>query len=298
MDFLTSFFKYFGLAILGVLLCLSLSFFGLVLTIDQTIFNPEFAVSQIDKLDIASLGEEIITGQILPEATVLIPSPIKQLIVGALNDTIADLEPWLKQQAREVTYATYDYLEGRSQHISVVISLEPAKESLRENILESPLPELAGYSPELVERYLDTFYQQVPPTFEFDEAWLGPENMAQLEQAKQFISYFQAVFYALIGFILLLILGIVLIHRQVRGSTRSLGTIFLSGGILSYVGFLLAKEVIGAKLAQAPVYLQTWLPQLLADTLAPMQIYSLGLAGVGIVLLIVSFVYKRGEASF
>jgi hypothetical protein len=303
MNFLTYFFKSFGLAILGLFLFLSLSFFGLALTINQTILNPDFTVSQVDRLDVASLGEDLLNGQILPQATVPIPSPIKQFIVEAVKDTIADLEPWLKQQMREVTYATYDYLEGRSQHLSVVIQLEPVKESLRDNLREtllpSPPPGLARFSLDNIERYIDEFYQQIPSTFELNEAWLGPQNMAQLRLMKQFIGHFHTIYYALIGFILLLIIAIILIYHEVRGSTRTLGTTFLSCGIVSYAGVWLTKYYIGVQLAQpqVPVYLQSWLPQLLADTLAPMEMYSLGLLAVGIVLLVVSFVYKSSEPS-
>jgi len=299
MDFITSFLKSFGLAILDVLLLLSLSFFGLVLTINQTILNPDFTVSQVNRLDVASLSRDIISGQILSQAAIPLTLPIEEFIGGAVNETITDLEPWLEQQAREVTYSLYDYLEGRSQHLSVVIQLEPVQESLRDNltgaVLASPPPGLTDLPPDTIERYLSTFYKWIPSSFEFDEAWLGSRNMAQLEQLKQLISHFHTVYYALIGFILLLILGIVLIQREVRGSTRSLGVTFLSCGILSYVGVWLTKSAIGTQLVQpqVPVYLQAWLPQFLADTIAPMEVYSFGLAGVGIILLIVSFVYRR-----
>jgi len=293
------FLKAFGLAILGLLLFLSLSFFGLVLTINQTFLNPEFVVSQVDRLDIASLAGDMLSQQVPPEVEQFMGEMVSEVV----DDTIADLEPWMKQQAREVTYSIYDYLEGRSQHLSLVISLEPVKESLRDNlreaVLESPPPELAGFSPDLIESYLDTFYQQIPSTFELNEASLSPQVMAQLEQAKQFIGYSNIGYQALIGFILLLILLIIVINRQVRGSTRGLGTTFLSCGALSYIGVLVTKNIAGTQLTQLdmPVYLQAWIPQLLADTLAPLEIYSIGLVAVGVVLLVVSFVYKRGEPS-
>jgi hypothetical protein len=98
---------------------------------------------------------------------------------------------------------------------------------------------------------------------------------------------------------LLLILLIIVIHRQVRGSTRGLGTTFLSCGILSYAGALVAKNVASTQLPQLniPVYLQGWVPQLIADTLAPLEIYGIALLAVGVVLLVVSFVYKPQEPS-
>jgi hypothetical protein len=293
------FLKGFGLFILSLLLFLSLSVFGLALTINQTFLNPDFVVSQVDKLDITSLAGEMLSEQVPPEAEQF----MDEMVTEVVDNTLADLEPWMKQQVREATYSIYDYLEGRSQSLSLVISLEPVKESLRDNlreaVLQSPPPELAGLPPAEIEHYLDEYSQQIPSTFELDEASIPPEVMAQLEMARQYISYFHLGYNALIGFILLLILGIVLINRQVRGSTRSLGSTFLSCGVLSLAGVLITRYVAASQLVQLdmPVYFQTWIPQLLADTLAPLEIYGIGLLAAGVVLLVVSFVYKPREPS-
>jgi hypothetical protein len=291
------FLKGLGLTVLGFLLFLSLSSFGLMFTINQTILNPDFTASQIDRLDTASLAGDIVRDQILSQATIPPTPPLEELIMGAVDETITDLEPWFQQQTREITNAFYDYLEGRSQDLRVVIPLEAVKEHLRENISEaiaSPPPGL-DLPPETIEGYLEPFYEQIPSSFEINEAGLGAQNMAQIDQLRQIVSHFHTIYYALIGFILLLILGIILINHQVRGSTRSLGSTFLSCGIVSYAGVWLANYFIGTQLVlpEVPAYLQSWLPQLITDTLSPLELYSLVLAGVGVVLLIVSFVYRR-----
>jgi hypothetical protein len=299
MDFITSFFKSFGLAILDILLLLSLSFSGLVFTLGQTFLNRDFTVAQVEKLDTAPLAEYIIRDQVISQATIPIKLPIDAFIAGAVNETINDLEPWIKQQARDVTYSIYDYLEGKSQSFSVVIELESAKEQLKNNISEaviaSPPPGLTDMPPATIERYLEPFYDRIPSSFEIDEDWLGPYNMAQIDTLRQLVSNFDVIYYALLGFILFLILCIILINHEVRGSTRSLGVVFLGGGVVSYGGAWLAKSTIEAQsaLPQVPVYLQSWLPRLMADILAPMELYSFVLGGIGIALLIVSFVYRR-----
>jgi hypothetical protein len=297
------FLKAFGLVVLGTLLFLSLSFFGLMFTINQTLLNPDFTVSQIEKLDTASLAKDIVRSQILSQATIPLTPPIEDFLVGVIDETITDLKPWLNEQTREVTYSFYNYLEGKNQNLSVVIPLEPVKESLRENLSQavttSPPPELADLPPGTLESYLEAFLAQIPSSFEVNEAWLGPQNMAQIDQLRQIISHFDTVYYALIGFIILLILSIILIKHEVRGSTRSLGITFLSCGIVSYGGFWLAKYAIGTQLVlpEVPVYLQNWLPQLMTDILSPLEMYSFGLIGIGVVLLIVSFVYRRQAES-
>jgi hypothetical protein len=276
------FLKGLGLAILGFLLFWSLSVFGLVLMINQTILNPDFVVSQVNKLDIASIAGDML-GEQMPQG--------QEFLAEVVNDTIADLEPWIKEQERDSIYSFYDYLEGRSQSLSLVISLEPVKESLRDNLRESPAE---------IESYFNEFYQQIPSTFDLTEDLVTPEGMAQLEQVKQFIGYFHLAYNALIGLILLLILLIIVIHRQVRGSTRGLGSTFLTCGALSYAGVWVAKNLAGTQLTQLdiPVYLQGWIPQFLADTLAPLEMYSIGLLAVGVVLLVVSFVYKPRQTEF
>ena len=301
------FLKGLALFILSSLLFLSLSVFGLVLMLNQTILNPDFVVSQVDRLDIASIAGDMLSEQI-PQRQVLDDVVLVDVVlVDVVNDTIADLEPWIKEQARDGIYSFYDYLEGRSQSLSLTVSLEPVKESLRDNLwqafLQSPPPELAGLPSAEMEQYFNQYYQQIsqqiPPTVDLTEASLGPEGMAQLEPVKQIIGYFHLAYNALIGLILLLILGIVLINRKVRGSTRGLGTTFLTCGALSYAGVLVAKSIAGTQLTQLdiPVYLQAWIPQFLADFPAPLEMYGIGLMAVGVALLVVSFVYKPRQPS-
>jgi hypothetical protein len=300
MDFITSFLKGFGLAILCVLLFLSIALFGLVLTIDQTVLNREFTASQVEKLDVASVAKDIFNVQILPQATVLVPSKIKEVIDEVLDDTIADLEPWMKQQAKEVTYSAYDYLEGSSQHLNLVIPVDPVKESLRDNIKEklaqSPL-EITGLSASHIERYIDGVYEQIPSTFEFGETTVSPQLIGQLEQIKQFIRYSNTVYLTVIGFILLLIALVIVIKREVRGSTRLLGATFLLCGIFSLAIALITPDIMAKGLSrpEVPVYLQVWIPQLLPSVLAPLKIYGIGSLVVAVILLTISFVYKRGE---
>jgi len=299
------FLKGLALALLSFLLFLSLSVFGLVLMLNQTILNPDFVVSELNKLDISSLAGELLSQQI-PQFEVA--PPYEPYVAEVLDDTLDDLEPWIKEQASTAIYSIYDYLEGRSQSLSLVISLEPMKESLRDNAREvffkSLPPELQGLPRAEVEQYFNEFYrdfaEEIPSTFELDEALLGTEVLAGLEQAKQAIGYFQLGYKALIGFMLLLILGIILINRQVKGATRGLGITFLTYGALEYAGIFAAKHFAGTQLPQleVPVALQTWLPQFLSDFLAPLEMFSLGLMIAGVILIIVSIAYKPRQTAF
>lgn len=292
------FLKGLAITLLSSLLYLSLVALGLAFTLNSTILNPDFVVSEVDKLDVTSLAGEVISEQIPAEG---------EFMTEVIDDVIADLEPWIKEQASLAIYSGYDYLLGESQSLNLVISLEPMKESLRgslwQSFQQSLPPELAGLPPAQAEQYFDEFYQefsqQIPPTFEINESLLGPEVSAQLEQVRQIIGYAQLTYKALIGLILLLILCIILINREVRKTTRGIGISFLTCGVVEYAGIFFIKRFAPTQIAQfdIPSYLRGWLPQFLDNFLAPLEMFSIGLMAGGVALLIVSFVYKRRQPS-
>ena len=388
------FLKGLGLTVLGFLLFLSLSIFTMAFLLNSTILNPDFITSELDRFEVSSLAEEIISGQTpeeLPEEfnaalvdtiTKLEPvvkeqvnaaiysvydyllgerkSPelahtlrntflssdfiisivdeldmstlakdiISEQLAGeipeelgfvteAIDDTLVELEPWLKEQIRDAADPIADYLLGKSQGLSVVISTEPLVSSLKDNLLqvllESPPPEFANLPPAMIEQQFDTFFQEfagmIPATFEIDESLVGTEMPAEiaaalaeaegvLEQVREVISYYQLGYNLLIVFMLLLIAGIILIHRQVRGATRSLGIIFLTYSIPLLIGIFVAKYFAPAQLTQLPPLpplLEAWLPQFLDNLLAPIQMLGIGLVAGGVALLVVSFVYKQSQ---
>jgi hypothetical protein len=47
----------------------------------------------------------------------------------------------------------------------------------------------------------------------------------------------------------------------------------------------------------AASYLETWVAQFLRDLIAPLEMFSLGFIAAGIVLIIVSFVYRPATSS-
>ncbi len=286
-------------------------------TLRNTLLSSDFITSVVDELDIASLAGEFISEQLTEE----IPEEM-EFMVGVIDDILIELEPWIKEQISTAADPVADYLLGESPSLNIVISTEPLIARLKENrenmlqaLLESLPPEVAGLPPAVIEEQFDEFFEGfseiIPATFAIDESLIGtelPANIAEalaqaegtLEQARQYVGYFQLGYNLLIVFMLLLTLGIILIHRQVRGATRKLGSIFLTYGAFEYAGIFVAKYFTGTQLAQLPTpsQLQAWLPQLTNDFLAPLEMFSLGLLIGGVILLVVSFVYKPREPAY
>jgi hypothetical protein len=294
-------FKIIVLVILGMLLSLSLLIFGPALMVNQTVLNADFIADRVDEVDIVELTDEIILEEVPPEAADFMGDALDTV----LHLTIGEIEPWLKEQARNVIHVFYDYIEGRNDTLSLIISLETQVAKFRNNLLDailtSPPAELLGLPAEEIEAqfnvYFDQIDEEIPPAI--DETLLDTEVMEQIEQAKQYVGYFNLGFFLLIAFILLMILLMILVYREVKGSCRQIGFTFLIVGIVSLVGAFVARSIANSQLASSdiPAALQTWAPNVVTDVLTPLGIYAIGLIVVGIALTVVSFVYKRGEHS-
>lgn len=297
-----NFLKGLVVSLLSLLLFLSLSLFGLVFMLNQTVLNPDFITSQVEKLDMSSLTKELIIPQL--------PSEFKdnEFVTKALDNTFTDLEPRLKEQAGNAIHQSYDYLLGKSQSLSFTISLEQFKTTLRDNLrqtfLANPPRELRGMPPAQLDQYFDQFYNQfateIPSSIEVDENMLDPVVITQLEQARQIIGYVQLGFWALIGAMVVLILGIFLIQRNLRATSRSLGITFLIYGILGYLMIFVTKSWFMPQipLPQLPIpALESWALQFTKDLISPLEIFGIGVAAVGVALIAASFFLKPRQES-
>ena len=284
----------------------------LALILRNTFLSADFISSLVDNIDISSLAGAFLSQQLAEEIPLEIANLDKYVV-----DAITEAEPSLKEQLVAAVDPFADYLLMESQTLNVAISLEPVKEILRDKLLqvflESPPPELAMIPRNMRESYFNQFYQEfsveIPSTFQLDESVVGtdvPANIARalaeaedvLEQAKPYIGYFQLGYQAIIGFMALLVLGIILISRQVKDITRRLGVPLLTYGAIEYAGIYVARYFTKGQLPlpDIPPYLETWMFQFIDNLLRPLEIFSLGLLIGGIVLIIVSVVYKRGQS--
>ncbi|HEY50863.1 MAG TPA: hypothetical protein G4O20_03560 [Dehalococcoidia bacterium] len=286
--------------LLTFLLFLSLAAFSTLFVLRSTLLDPEFVVAQVKKLDVAALAEEVtdfqLSGQVPPEAAFL---------EEALYSAIAQNEPQLKEQASTAIYSGYDYLLGKSEKLNVVISLKPIKADLKDRLWQSfqqnkenlPL-EVAALPPEMLEQYFEEFYRQfeaeIPSEFVIDESSIPPEMMKLVDILRENARYIQTAYYGLIALMAVLILGIILLHRSVKGATRELGITFLIYGAIEYASVWATQRYFPSlPLPDMPTSVQTWLNGLINDLVAPMQVLGIGLMAAGAALIIVSIVYPR-----
>ena len=153
--------------------------------LNKTLLDPDFVTAELDRLDTASLTKEFI------DMSLQFP-PETPYLNEAIDETITDLEPWMRKQLSTAIYTSYDYFLDESQSLNLVIPLEPMTESLRDNLWQafqtSPPTKLQGFPPAAAELHFNQLYEQctedILATFEFTESSLPPVVLATLEQVK------------------------------------------------------------------------------------------------------------------
>lgn len=308
------FLKSLVVSLLGLLLFFSLSLFGTVYMLNQTVLDRNFVSSELDRLDISSLMKEALTqqmGQQIGQQLSLqlsqqLGQPVPQLggrITTALDDTITELDPWLKQQMRDVTNSTYDYMTGQSQSLNWKIPLATMKDTLKKNMKTAILqaPELAAVPLALRESAAEGTSQslvtQFPDTFDLSQT-LGPDFQRIMGQVRQYTGYVSMAYWGLIVLMVLLVLGIVFIGGNIKTAARSLGTTCLTYGFFGYaVGWAMDYFLGGFSMPGLPDAAQKGLSQILSDFATPMQTFSIVLGAIGVALIIVSLVVRSKPAA-
>jgi len=274
--------------LLSFILVIALVTLGIALTINHTILNPDFVISEVDKLDVHSIIVEQVKSQ-LPEGV--------PYMAEIFDEVAAELKPWLKEQTTEVIYAGYAYLEG-DEELNIAIPLEQVKTSIKDNLAqamrESPPPELEGLPQNQIEFVIALACaqvdNQVPQQFEINEALLGAETVTQLQKAREIVADIKLGYKALIGLSALLVLLIALIQWwRAKSIARFTGIAFTIAGVISLIAALAARLIIFQIIpADIPAELTALIPQLISDISHPLLIYSIGILAAGIGLIVLS----------
>jgi len=282
--------------------------------LSQTVVDADFAISIVTNADLAPLTEEIIENMM---DEVILPYDLS--IEPYIDDIAHDLEPWLKTQAATAIPPVFDYILGFSQDTNITISLEQPtaiiRDTLKQEFLQSPPAEFSGLTPAELEQEFDrvfnNFAGDIPTEIDVSSEFIASDMQSEADQSladaeeaftesRRYVGYFNFTYGMLIGFILLLIAGIILIYREVKGASRTLGSIFLTYGLFSMIIVFVSRGVSNGQIAQLediPPSMQTWIAQSIASTLTPMLVLAIVLFVIGAALLAVSFLYNRNQPS-
>jgi hypothetical protein len=286
----------------------------LATTLRNTILSDTFVNSLIDNTDIATLLADTIHDQLNTQG---IPRALLPLL-DQIKPILTKEEPQLKIQLKKAAPPVLNYIVGETNSFNVTFTLDAVVNDLKieaKNILKNnPPPELAGVPVSQLDPYIDQYIAQnltpqlsdIASGLTIDQTTIGtdaqftqPIKDAEntLAKVRPYIAMFQQYYIWLIVLMVLLAAGIAAIHRSVRGATRSLGSIFLSYGIIEFVPLLAfrllaPKYIFPTMMADIPSELTAFAQQGIFDFMSPLWWFSMGTLIAGIVLFVVSFVYQ------
>ncbi len=296
-------------------------------TLRQTVLSNNTVGAVLNNFDYTAMTKNILMEYIggpLPEGITLSDAQIDQVVNA--------LQPSIKTVFSDAAGSFADYLTGNSDTFVVEVPLTPALQALKtvaEQAFLAQLPvEFQGESQAELESDFEQFYAElsdyIPPTYEVNSTDLGINTntditnaiddaqnglaaarnnidtasrnyAADVQNARPYVRDFQIGFILLILLMALLITGIILIYRKVKGACLNLGIVLLIYGTLEWGGVLVAKNIVDAQIAKAtiPESISNIPGMILKDFTAPLQTISLACLMLGIGLVAVSFIYPR-----
>jgi Ca2+/Na+ antiporter len=304
---------------------------NLTAVLRDTVLNEDFVVPLIEKLDFAVLAEEVIseqlTGQIPPEMYFL-----TDYIDDAVRVLEPSVKTELTEAAGPILDYLVGDTSRISIEISMADVAESIENDLRDELFSAPPSEYADLSQSELDEIFDEYIagrlsEMLPETFEIDESIIGPEiatsfavtisdaeesltsirneldnvkteMQGPLETSREYVSYFQLAYTLFIVFIGLMVLFIILLLRDVRAICRRIGIPLFVYGLLEYVGIWVGRYFLDGRIHYPddfPDAAAGMITDITNSIMRPLEIFSLVLMVVGLVLTIISYVYKRRQ---
>jgi len=217
---------------------------------------------------------------------------LRQLIYDNIYDFVGGIPPgYIPEEYQTLSEAELrQYVDDYFDDVAARIVNGELSPQLKVEIEDALLP--------YFNQYYDEIAEEIPSELVVNESEIDDDAWEVLEQARQYIGIFKAAFLGLIGFMILLIAGLVLIHRDVKISTRTIGITFLVYGVTEFAAVIVARILVPNYLPfeDLPVSMQDFILNVYSSVLAPLQWFSLGILIAGVALVLTSVFYKRGKS--
>ena len=284
-------FKDYMSVVLNVAMALLVAAISFGNAINGTLLNCNFMQAQAEALDVEAIGEaakELVSRSLHPQ---------QQQINVALDSTVQELEPWLKEQACSIVQQSYDYFLRKKTDLNISISLEPVHESLRKNLENNLLnsPELKDATPDQVKSTIDYTYFSafggIPKKFVLSSTSSSPETITTLKQVTQFVLWYQIAFWLFIVLLFIIIFLIVRLSSDFQVATKLIGMNLFCGGLLGFIYSFVIIEVV--KLATNYIELsssQSWLIKAVGRTIAATRTPNIIVFVSGIFIFLLAFI--------
>jgi len=294
-----------------MLLVASVGLLTLVVCLNVTILNPDFVAAELKKFDISAIGTELLSKQYADQIggtlnklsagkiTQAVSAPTADEVYSqqSIEATLTQLGPELTDEVNAAVYQVEDYISGKQASLDAVIPLRNLKEALKQNLTEavtkSPPIELQNAPQSYVQAYIDAVYQAyfgaVPDEIKLSSDTATGLFITSIHGIRRAAMLSLKLPLILLLLSLLLVVGIIVIHRDFKSALWTVGITLGISGALDFLYSFIATEagMHTASLKFLPA-LNLWFIQIVVDVLANMKAPIFILLGVGLGLFVLS----------
>lgn len=217
---------------------------------------------------------------------------LQQQLSGMNDSQVSSyLQDFMKQIPEDILPPELASLSPDLRNIAIE---EYLREFSGQKSLVNVPPEVSGLIDTQVKQYFDAylaeFTGQIPDSYTVP---IDSNTMDSFFTIRKYIGYFQAGYYWLIAFMVVMAGLIFLINRDAKVTTRALGIDLLVFGVLDVAGSIIVKSISPMKFvqdtSQIPVSVQNIITNVYKDVASIALTFSIGILAAGVVLLLVSF---------
>jgi hypothetical protein len=275
--------------VLGVILFLIILTLGPVLTLQMSVFNPNYFASYVDDIDISALVHSWLGSS---------ETQLNPVLVGAVEFGVIQLEPQIKQSLRFVVRNVHAFILDRLQRgtlLETIAKQKPAVNDFLSNLdAATNIPVLQSIftaislDPQLLKDIIDA--DQINAYF---------DAVGQAAQYQNYVIAAKNSFIPLVIFLPILIIGIIFSARKAPLIYSTLGITFLAYGILQFFSVIIASGYIKADIEQltANATVNDLVLRFFGDISRTLMIYSGIFLVLGLALLTAWFFIRNRQRS-
>ena len=270
----------------------------------ETIIRSSYAYLLGEREDFSiSIPLTQVKNTLKPKLWEIVQENLAEVIPLILQSNLAPVvEQYVEQYVRLVPSSLLPpgTLDLTSEQIISVLRGYLNKTNL--TLMMMAVPQLRGLLEQAVQpyfdEYIDEFINDIPDIYVLDEAEIGTEAMQQLQNARTYIGYFRAGFYALIGVAIVVVIGIILIYRRILETGLSLGITFTLFGAVTLAGTLFGRSVAYAEYlpSEIPDSVRASLNGVFSEALMPLLWFGAGMLVIGVVLILLAILTGQRTA--
>jgi hypothetical protein len=292
------FLKGLGIGFICFFLAAALFLLWPLVIVHFSVLNPQFTITQIERLNINSLAAELAEDNL--------PADV-QPYLNQIGPTITQIKPWIDKSTESAVNSVYDYLLSKTDSLYISVETDSIKPTLVDNFtkafLANPPADYVKLSAADKTSYLKDWQKQIadaiPSPLTIQQSDIPQDVLPNLELARQIIHSVDLAFWIMLGVIIFLIACMIAVWQQMKGSLRTLSIIFLVEGFIGTLVYFLVRQIVPGRipLEDAPSAIQNWFPNFFNSLISPWGIYSITLLVLGILMLAGSIVLGRRNSA-